>query len=764
MEKKIERIQEMEEELEQMHKLEEEVVELREAKKHNRSLQESNDQLREELHKRNQAVTEAVQLICQLEAKIDEIELGGRTSQASFTRLVLDGPNATPRKQTVLEIPERTSSRRASLKSPETRTLNKVPSFLRGSNDNTPALRSLYAPEVNKSFSAMSELTKSESYNTMNDILEPASPRLSVLSECSELYPPDTPTKWDQSDKLNIPVRKAASTESFDSYNPPVQRERTEDDEIDQWTESNQDMPQTIVRRRMNRMSADASKIPTAPFHLYSAKAQGRPKLDESLFAGVKLPPTPDTMSTAHVAGRNGSNGSMAAASATHRSPKPGHDLWLAGRPLERHRSADELTTHTRRSFNGSDITDSMQTNCSDTPRIGFMKDKESPTIFPFNTVASKASELLGPGSPNNPVVDSFGGLLRQDSNGSRDEAIPPPIPAYQTPTKHVKHTRSTDDDDSPPLTPQDWVAAARQDPRSRKEMTRGLRIEQDERDELPRKVISQAAFHDGDSIDSYPMEHDAPGVPTLDMETLNILEQPLAEVPEEPTQQQKTERDQRRRFSFRPAFLNRAHLPRRLQNSHTVPDLMDDDEEDGAPSPIIPKTRNMGGAGRRPMSQIITNSGDFYSSSVPAPNPGFGNENFTVKSLHQSLMENRDENTSIAHQGSATISGRPTTSHSADHKRRSSLGIFGWMKGMGAKRSESAMQTETENFADSVNVKDTRPVSRLTHETSRLTLGRSSTPDSMDAPVVRPRSEMTMYSDDQSRRPRYMGRRARRG
>ncbi|KAJ5983410.1 hypothetical protein N7481_005509 [Penicillium waksmanii] len=742
MEKKMERMEEMEEELQQMHKLEEEVVELRVAKKQNHSLQESNDRLREELHKRDQAVAEAVQFICQLEAKIDEIESGGRTSQASFNRLVLDGPNATPRTQTALEIPERTSSKRASLKSPE-RTLNKVPSFMRGDGESTSVLRSLYAPEVNKSYSAMSQLTKSESYNTMNDILEPGSPRLSVLSECSELHPLDTPTKWDQADKLDIPVRKVSSMDSFDSFNPRLEREERMDSQIDEWMEPRQDMQQTIIRRRMNRVTSDASKIPTAPFRI-SSNHQGRGRLDESLFVGVKLPPTPDTMSTAHVAGRNGSNGSMAAAA--QRSPRPERDLWLAGRPLERHRSADELTTRTRHSYTGSDITDSMQTNCSDTPRLGFMNDKESPSMFPFNTVASKASELLGPGSPNNPVVDSFGGLLRQNSNGSQDEAVPPAIPVYRTPTKTVSKSRSMEDEASPPLTPQEWIAAARHAPRSRKELAHGLR----------------AAFHDGDSVDSYPMEHDAPGVPTLDMDTLNILEQPIAEVPEDPVPQQKSEPEQRRRFSFRPPFLNRANLPRRLQPSQTVPDLMDDDEEDGAPSPIIPKTRNVGGAGRRPMSQIIANSTDYYSSSVPASNERFGNENFTVKSFHQSLMESRDENLPPIQNGSATISGRPTTSHSADHKRRSSLGIFGWMKGMSAKRSEPATPADAEDFPESV--KDSRPVSRLTHETSRLTLGRPSTPDSMDAPVVRPRSEMTMYSDDQTRRPRYMGRRARRG
>ena len=757
----MERMQEMEEELKHMHQLEEEVVELRAAKEHNRSLQESNNQLKEELHKRDQAVTEAVQLICHLEAKIDEIEKGERpTSQASLSRLVLDGPNATltPKTRATLEIPERTSSKRASLKSPDPQPLNKAPSFLRGDSQSTATLRSLYAPEINKSISGLSEMTKSESYHTMNDLLDLGSPRLSVLSECSEMHPHDTPTGWGQPDKLDIPLRKAQSLDSIDSYIPPADREQIHNDQNDEWIDERHDAPQTIIKRRMNRASADDSKFPTGPFSLYSSKPPGRPHLDESVFGGIRLPPTPDTMSTAHVAGRNGSNGSMAAAA--QRSPKPAQDPWLPGQPLERRRSADELTTRTRRSFNGSDISDSMQTNCSDTPRLGLFQDKESPTMFPFNTVASKASELLGPGSPNNPVIDSFGGLLHQDSNDSDDEAVPPAIPSHRTPTKTVTPARSMDDAGSPPLTPQEWIAAAKQDPpsRSRKMRNRGFRIEQEDLD-IPRNVLSQTAFHDVDSVDSYPMEHDAPGIPTLDMHTLNILEQPIAEVPEGRPPQQKSEPEQRRRFSFRPPFLNRAN---KLSSSQTVPDLMDE-EDDGAPSPIIPKTRNMGATRRRPMSQIITNSTDFYSASVPAGNEESGNENLS-KSMHQWPMESRDENVPEAVPRYATISGRPTTSHSADHKRRSSLGFLGWMKGMGGKRQEPATPADAESFSETA--KDSRPVSILTHQSSRLTLGqnRPSTPDSMEQWSTRPRSEMTVYSDDQARRPRYMGRRARRG
>ncbi|KAJ5570094.1 uncharacterized protein N7459_009524 [Penicillium hispanicum] len=762
LEKKLERMHEMEEQLRQMQQLEEEVEELRASEKRNLNLRELNDQLRQELVTKDKAVAEAVEWICKLEAENEELKLsgtGGRTSQMSMGRLVLDGPNATtPKSPAVIEIPERTSSRRGqtvnTAKSSDWRLLGKAPSFLRVDNKSTATLRSLYAPENNKSRSGLSELTKSESFNTMTDLMEPESPRLSVLSECSELNPYET-----QFDKLHIPVHKASSTAgSLDSYVPPSERDESKEDQIDRWMGPRPDMSQTIIRRRQNRALSDASKTGAPSFGGQSfgatsfgplfTKNPGRPRLDASLFGGARLPPTPDTMSTAYAAANNGSDGSIAG----RKSPRAGPDLWFAGRPLDRHRSAGELTT--RRSFNGSDITDSMQTNCSDTPRLG--TTKESPTFFPFNTVASKASELLGPGSPSNPAVNPLNDILPQHN---KENVAPATITPGQSPTKTVRSiSRSLPEDSSPSLTPQDWIAAAKQGPRSRKERSQGLRIEP-QVTESHHNVVSQTALPDNNSVDSFPAEPEVPGIPTLDLDTLEILEQP-AEVPVIPESQPEPEPEPRRRISFRPPFFSRSNGPRRLQSSSVAPELMDD-EDDGAPSPVIPKTRTMGGAARRPLSQIITHSADMYSSSLPPAENSFGGINDRPRALHQSLMEARES--SLSDQpGPATLSARPTTSHSVDHKRRSSLGIFGWMKGVSGKRPEPATPAATDKFPESA-VKEELS-SGGAYEAGGLAMPRAATPDSMNAPVVRPRSEMTIHSDDTTRRPRYMGRRSRRG
>ncbi|KAF3030041.1 hypothetical protein E8E15_011128 [Penicillium rubens] len=758
-EKKLERMAEMEEQLAHMDELIAEVEELRTTEKDNQILRESNEQLRIDLDKRDMAVTEAVELICQLESKIDMLENGGRASRLSMSRpMTADGSEALAAKsRAMVDIPERTSSKRNSSvlsvaqrqTSSELRKLSKAPSFLRADNKSTATLRSLYTPEEEtQSRTAKTELTKSESFHTTTEVMEPESPRLSVLSECSELNPFDTPTRWQEFDQLELPVRRSSSTGSLDSYVPPTGREESKKDQIDRWMQSREDINQTIITRRRNRSSSDATKasIPSFTTDLYAPKPRGRGRLDSSLFGGVRLPPTPDTMSTAYATGANRSNGSNGSIKA-RKSPQTEQDLFFSGRRVNRPRSAEEMAS--RSSFDGSEVDDSMQTNCSDTPRLGVTSD-ESRTILPsFNTVSSKASALLGPGSPNNPAIETFGDLYHAKPN----EASTPTIKRVRSPTKAMTPEANTNDRDSPsPLTPQDWVAAAKQGPRCCK--PKPLEIHQEiQQPELPaRTAVRPASLHDDSSIASDPSEPEVPGIPTLDMTTLDILEQPLDLGQSKPKPEANPE--PRRRLSFIPPFFNRSsNNPRRVQGS-PVPDEFEDDEE-GAPSPVIPKTRTMGGASQRPMSQIITAPTDLYSSNPPIHN-GEPPHGFRPRGFPQSLTMS----TLADHPGSATVSGRPSTSHGMEHKRRSSLGIFGWMKG---KRSDSVSVPGVEKFIDSAP-KENRAPSRLAYETSHgLGIPRAETPDSMEA-HVRPHSEMAVHSDEHSRRPRYMGRRARRG
>lgn len=736
---KVQRMEEMEAELKRMRQLEQEVLELRRVGKENHRLQQENELLNQELKNRDVAVAEAVQLICQLEAKIEELESDGRTSQMSMTRVVLDGPNATtPKRQTAIEIPERTSSKRSSAeltrsiqsRSAELHQLTKAPSFLRADNQSTATLRSLYAPQNNVSRSAMSSLTRSESLNTLTD--SPESPRLSVLSECSEFHPIGCLSEWDEHDKLHIPIRRTPSTlstaSSSDSYVPPTEREEATSLQIDRWMGSQPDPSDTIIRRRQSPATSAAlnSVGPVFGGQLYSKKsAPGHPPLD-ALFGDPRLPPTPDTMSMAN----SGSNGSIA----TQQSPKPGRVPWFAGRPLERRRSLDELAS--RRSFTGSE---SVQTNCSDTPRLG-ATNQFSRTMLPYVNVADKASALLGPGSPNHPSSLCFGDPFHQMSH---EDAVQSTIIRHKTPTKpQMSVSQGSEDHDewdrSSPLTPTDWVEAAKQGRRSRKEYNK------------PR-IINQAAFHDDRSVASLPTEPDDPAIPTLDVNTLVFLEQPLAQVPmgegSKPEPEQAPEA--RRRISFKPRFFHRTKPTNSLQSSPVANEYhAADDDDDGAPSPIIPKTRTAGNTHRRPVSQIITNSADTHPSSFPRAH--VIDTAFEFRTLHQSLMDARD--TSVSRNGAATISGRPSTSYSTEgHKRRSSLSIFGWVKGKAGKRPEPASPSKAEKGKSKENDPPTWA--------AKGDLPRPATPDSFDASPIRPRSGMTTHSDEQGRRPRYVGR-----
>ncbi|CAL5874606.1 uncharacterized protein PFLUO_LOCUS8903 [Penicillium psychrofluorescens] len=769
MEKKLVRMQEMEEELERMHGLEEEVEELRAAKKDNKELRVSNEQLHRELDKRDQAVTEAVELICHLETKIEELETSGRSSRMSAGD---DMDLMTPKAQDfAVDIPERTSSKRGQKKqqSSEPRQLTKAPSFLRDDHKSTATLRSLYAPETNGS--TLSQLTKSESFQTINDTAEPGSPRLSILSECSELNLFDTPSKWDDFDQLEIPVRQEAalsSTASLDSNVLPMRREESKEEQIDRWMASRPDMSQTIIARRKNRTPKKDSPSFESVF-----KSSRRPPLDTA-FGGARLPPTPDTMSTAYAGVHNGSNGSVA----VDRSPQPETTALLSGPRLDRPRSADELTT--KHSFN-SEITDSMQTNCSDTPRLG-MTIAESPTIFTFNTVAAKASVLLGPGSPNN--VQTFAESLhhRQESKGSSKEEAPPARATLKKrnpnpPKVATPERRPAQHDPSPPLTPQDWLAAASQSPQSRKERTHESQPQETQAE--PARILSRAAFHDARSIASYPSESEASIIPTLDIHGLDLLQQPVPVSVPAPMMEPQTERDPapRRRLSFRPRFFNRSTGggPRRLQSSPMGPELMDDDPEDGAPSPNIPKTRNPPSASRRPTSHLLMNpDGDqqsyTYSSSIPTAEEGF--YQLGSKTLPRSFTESNNMAMASLH-ASTSASSRPSTSHSMDYKRRtSSFGIFGWMKGVSGKRSEPATPVTA------ADIREPRTLSRLSAyensdhpsspspSTPASPLVRTVSGQNIDAPVVRsrPGSAAAGQFEEQARKPRYMGRRARRG
>ncbi|KAE8144559.1 hypothetical protein BDV25DRAFT_166542 [Aspergillus avenaceus] len=748
LEKRLERMLDMEEELQRMRELEDELQELRDAEEDNQRLRESNEQLRQEIDKRDQAVTEAVDLICQLEGRIEELEVAGDCSRPSTARpSTRDEPDvATPRPLPAVEIPERRSSKQGGLfadeqrrRSSGSRHLKRAPSFLQAESKNTAALRSVYSPADDHSRSGMSVLSQSESFHSINDTGEPDSPRLSALSECSELHVSDLSGVEADFDELEIPIRRRESAAAASVFTIPARGAH----EHGHRNLTGQAPPQQDVAdtpRRKNRSALDAFKSSDKPsFESDSfGNSSSQQRQVDSVFGSSRLPPTPDTMSTAYAFGANGSNGSGA------EKCQLDHPLALR-RGLRRPRSAEELVP--RRS-SGNNRIEGTDTNISEVmhPRVSADEEDETPAIFPLNSISSKMNYFNNQGVVDRTHFGYYkdGVLLNEDgleevlSKLEKDYYSPPkPIEAEEPPV----HTPSG----SPPLTPQDWVEAAKTDNRPRKKYPRAPTIGPVPPPRLAgARAPSQSSFlgrrH---SVDSNVQ--DIPGIPTLDIGSL------------EPARQPEPDPEPRRRISFRPRFFGRSSTSRRLQPS-PMPDGANEGNE--APSPVVPKTRQLGSSKpsngdqtEKPMTSYdnARSFGPTYSDSYNDENP---------KPLSHSFTESNLLASSNANQPSSNGKG---------HKRRSSLGIIGWMKGasgLGSHSKKSDFDSSVMSTQSCGSVKD-RTSSRLTKEHLAANPEiRDPNLASMHVAVedFAPNASRISWvtGEEPSRRPRYMDRRRR--
>ncbi|EMR84329.1 hypothetical protein BcDW1_7008 [Botrytis cinerea BcDW1] len=163
--------------------LESEVEQLRNQVKQQAEVQEINDALLKELEKRDQAVEQAVGLICELEAKVERLlqeREDVRNYEIQYGNDFYDHGNANqmPSSPPIFDR-DTTSTPRVR---DATVRIARMPSFLSEQSEGVEALRSLYLPSSN-SFSdiALPKLLEEGSESGM------ASPSLSVLSESSFL-------------------------------------------------------------------------------------------------------------------------------------------------------------------------------------------------------------------------------------------------------------------------------------------------------------------------------------------------------------------------------------------------------------------------------------------------------------------------------------------------------------------------------------------------------------------------------------------------
>ncbi|KAL4958404.1 hypothetical protein BDW69DRAFT_153981 [Aspergillus filifer] len=754
LEKKLERMQVLEDELERLRGIDEEVQELRAAEEDNQRLRESNEQLRQEIDKRDQAVTEAVELICALEGKVEELTTG-KPARTSTTNLPYDDETSistpstsTPRNGSTFDIhdiPERTSSRR-SMRMAErrrvssgSRILQRAPSFLLEESQNTAVLRKVYTDleETVSKPASPAAMAKSESMNSMAETIEQGSPRLSALSECSELNISEAPIPEDDFDQIDIPIREetngpseSLSTISLGFSNRDLVR-------IGQW---NDNASKETITKIKNQYLSDMFKQPESSSPSSSFNSSSKTSKPDSVFERSRLPPTPDTMTTAYLAWANGSSSSTVA-------DKSQHDL---RRYLTRTRSADELTT--RRSSLNSEPRESMDTDLSKIalPRPSLDERDEDPAFYPLNSIETRYGKF-----PES----------REVHTGDFDRVLARMNKDYYSPSRRTSRDETASLGSTPPsLTAEDWIEAARPSTRNRAgPLPANSRL-------VGARAPSQSSFlgrrH---SIDSAVRKPTLPVIQTLNLRALEDDDQPGSMTTE-------PEPEPRRRISLLPPFFSRSANARRLQPL-PISDPMDMD--DGAPSPVIRKTRNQTAKASQPVSN---NSRESFIS------PSYAEDRMSRSFTEANLNSN-----------ALTSPIRPTTSNSGKdhHKRRSSLGIFGWMKGASAnlgstlKKSDGAPPLQTASSASAKANTAPTPLpataasaSTAVRASSRLAAHDNATlpssPETTNAKTTIKTVELTTAvedfatrtrhpsrseepADEHGRRPRYMERRSRR-
>ncbi|OJD10382.1 hypothetical protein AJ78_08583 [Emergomyces pasteurianus Ep9510] len=390
LEKKLERMEALEEEVQRLQGAEEELQELREVEANNQRLRESNEHLRLELDRRDQAVNEAVELICQLEAKIETMEAANDdddrplTARPHTSEGLVASPTMTPKGTPIFDIPDRTSSWRGTTSSARSfrsrtetagssaRRPRRHPSFFHESSGSTSALRSLYITaeeeeeeeareeEAGTSRNGFSTDSRTGSFVSGYEAPETQSPRLSILSECSYLSPSATPSKQFEANLTSIgPLSR--------KFSQPIsklelsQNQKEENDvkmsRIDRWIQPQNDdllIPARLKRQNYSPVeisetgsrkqqpslgAAFQAKRPVKPYKFDT------PRLDGPLFNGARLPPTPDTMSTSNADARNGSNSSIIAEKSLLDQGRFFANFSGSHMALRRPRSADDITT-----------------------------------------------------------------------------------------------------------------------------------------------------------------------------------------------------------------------------------------------------------------------------------------------------------------------------------------------------------------------------------------------------------------------------------
>jgi hypothetical protein len=287
----------------------------------NATLLELNDSLVKELERRDEAVQEAVSIICNLEERLEQAQYSQRDPHDRL------GTPTKPRASSVSPCPRDILSPPKSDKSSLTRSTSarRIPSFVDDKKPSTRALRSVYLdpkPTLHavKSFASLTSQAEDVDKSVSDaDTLD--SPRLSVLSKSSfpsiyNLRRSEESGKY-QENALTLPDSQ------LHNISRNAGRKHDSDSDVNSWIQVQ--TPQSSVQSSEKSIPQSRSDARHQRPAYYTASSQAHQKRTPSLkgatFGGASLPPTPDSASTSVL-----------------------QDSYMTGHPNAQHRSTKHLT------------------------------------------------------------------------------------------------------------------------------------------------------------------------------------------------------------------------------------------------------------------------------------------------------------------------------------------------------------------------------------------------------------------------------------
>lgn len=249
---------------EQQTKLEERLEDLEEQVKQQHELQEINEQLVSELAKRDVAIEQAVNVIIELEEKVDKLmeeRNAVKSLQAATSRYLSDRDDATnsgtdsgSNSQIMTSSPPDDPRYRANnditplghrRQESHTRSLARMPSFLSEQTEETEALRSLYIPRDQTSLPRLSEDNGARGDDMVSELSGMNSPRLSVLSESSFISVYGAKSNGQDLESLDL---------EYENMDSPAPNRFMNASSVDQWVGDGLENATTMERKASGRV------------------------------------------------------------------------------------------------------------------------------------------------------------------------------------------------------------------------------------------------------------------------------------------------------------------------------------------------------------------------------------------------------------------------------------------------------------------------------------------------------------------------------